>query len=355
MTPECDALVIGAGPAGATAARLLALAGRRVLLVERRREVAPRIGETLPPQTRTTLRRLGLWTNFLALEPRASPGNLSAWGSAAPSAADFIAHPHGCGWHLDRARFDQLLVRAARDAGATVQYDTRVTGLKRYAHGWRVRVHHGEFGDEVTTHLLFLAAGRLASAPPGTPGRERHDQLVALYTFLPRSAASDSRTWIEARRDGWWYSAWLPNQRVVLARMTDGDLIPKGRDARARALRIDLKGSPLTRRRTEVLDPIRWHGACAASSRLPVATEPDWAAIGDAALAFDPLASTGVHFALESARCAVDALLAGKSGRYASWLDARWAQYLHGLRGYYALEARWTDSPFWSRRAATPS
>ena len=60
MTAEYDAIVIGGGPSGSTAAALLAEYGHKVLLLER--EPMPRyhIGESLIPYTWFTLNRLGL-------------------------------------------------------------------------------------------------------------------------------------------------------------------------------------------------------------------------------------------------------------------------------------------------------
>lgn len=349
---EWDAVVIGGGPAGTTSARQLALAGWRVLLIESRRHFAPRIGETFPPHARATLRRLGLWEPFLALDPCPSPGNLFVWGDDSPLASDFIVFPHGHGWHVDRAGFDEMLAAAAQDAGVTLRLGTRATQLKRIATGWCVRMRSRESIGETTARFLFLAAGRQTTAPPGAPPRTRHDRLTALYTWLPRTAEPDARTWVEARREGWWYSAPLPNGRTVLAWMSDADLLPKDRAAQPHALRVDIESTSLTRRRAApgALDSARWQAVSAASSRLPSGAGPDWIAVGDAALAFDPLSSTGILFALDSAGRAAEALLTADVKGYARWLDARWRQYLRGLRGYYVLEGRWPDSPFWSRR-----
>ena len=55
-----DTLIIGAGPAGSTAAALLAEKGRRVLVLEKEKFPRYHIGESLMPFCWFTLERLGV-------------------------------------------------------------------------------------------------------------------------------------------------------------------------------------------------------------------------------------------------------------------------------------------------------
>ena len=57
---EFDAITIGGGPAGASAAAILAEKGHRVLVLEREKFPRYHIGESLLPFTNHPLRRLGL-------------------------------------------------------------------------------------------------------------------------------------------------------------------------------------------------------------------------------------------------------------------------------------------------------
>ena len=60
MTENFDCVVIGAGPAGCTAATLVAEAGYRTLLLEREKVPRFHVGESLMPETYWTLERLGV-------------------------------------------------------------------------------------------------------------------------------------------------------------------------------------------------------------------------------------------------------------------------------------------------------
>jgi flavin-dependent dehydrogenase len=104
--------------------------------------------------------------------------------------------------------------------------------------------------------------------------------------------------------------------------------------------------------------PVRWS---ATSHRLVRGVQPGrgtfpWLAVGDAALAVDPISGSGVVRALRTAAQAADALLAALSGdgeavpAYDRGLDEACTRYLIERLGYYEAEGRYPDAPFWQRR-----
>ena len=83
-----------------------------------------------------------------------------------------------------------------------------------------------------------------------------------------------------------------------------------------------------------------------------------WIAVGDAASAFDPIASQGIYKALsdglEAAR-AIAAYLRGSRDAldaYRAMVTERFEAYLENRNYFYRLENRWPASAFWSRRRA---
>jgi len=147
----------------------------------------------------------------------------------------------------------------------------------------------------------------------------------------------------------------------VVAWMSDGDLVHRDglwredrwreRLGRSRHVRPLLAGAA-----AGALLMVR----SAATHRLDRAAGDGWLAVGDAACAFDPLASAGIVMALRSGLEAAEALgrhLAGDRaalGEFDERLGLRFAEYRRGRRDLYRQEARWPESPFWRRRREDP-
>lgn len=351
-----DVAVLGAGVAGCATALALLRQGLRVLLLDRRR--APpdqRFGETLSPSAGPTLRRLGLWPAFLAQGHLRSPVHRAHWNGERRE-LDLLAHPAGEAWHLDRARFDRLLLRAAVEAGADCCWGLRPRAPLRTATGWRLEAE-GDGGCRAF-HAAFLvdATGRAAWLGRRLGGRRRRfDRLIALAALRsPKAAApGEAATLVEAVSEGWWYSAVVPDGRLSLAFFTDGDL------PAARPGVEGLSAAPVTRARLASYHrgggPQRL--SC-GSQRLAPACGDRWLAVGDAAVAFDPLSSHGLSTALTSALQAGDTVVRDLGGDatarpgYAAQVDWRVDSFCRLQRQVYAEERRWPGSPFWQRRAA---
>ncbi|WP_328959129.1 tryptophan 7-halogenase [Kitasatospora purpeofusca] len=355
-------VVVGGGPAGATAARTLALLGLDVALLERSAgDDRPRPGETLPPAVRPVLARLGLADAVAALDPTPSYGNVSAWGGPELRTSSFVFQPYGHGWHLDRSRFDELLRVEAAAAGATVRRGVRLTGCRRTADGsWRVTLAPGE---ELRADGLIDASGCSAALARSLGAwRDSHDRLVGVAVRYPGSAdrRAGGYTLVEAGPDGWWYSASLPTGELIVVQLTDADLCRAGRLADPRVFARRLAATEATRARVSRPTPLdRPRVTPVSGHRL---RRPDyvdrWVAAGDAALGVDPLSSSGILRALLTGEAAAHALTHWLLGRpqaavaYDHWLDTQHRDYLTARQQVYAQERRWPHRPFWQRRWA---
>jgi flavin-dependent dehydrogenase len=365
--PECEVVVLGGGPAGAVAAITLVRAGRSVVVIEKSHYEQPRIGETLPPSARPLLVGLAVWEPFLAAGHIPSPGVLSVWGEEELYQTHFIFNPYGQGWHLDRERFDRMLAQAAKQAGARLYCGAEVTScLPLAGDGWQVAFTSSGHQYQLRAAFLIDATGRAAVlARRQGAKRVNADRLVGLASVLvARSRESDcpeiecdSCTLVEACADGWWYSAFLPGRRLMAAYMTDADLLRRHRGAWDAFWQARLQQTIHTRLRLCAFDLQAVPRVVAAnSSRLDCVSGRSWLAVGDAAMAFDPLSSQGLVRALASGIRAGEAL----NGHFAGDLGAMreydiagndvFREYWRLRAVYYGREQRWPQSVFWKRR-----
>ncbi|UQA56864.1 FAD-dependent monooxygenase [Polyangium aurulentum] len=358
---SADVLILGAGPAGAIAALNLAPT-RRVLLVERRKDASPRIGESLPPAARRLLTDMGLWESFLSEGHAPCFGNRAIWGGPDPVEMDFVRDLDGHGFHLDRARFEIWLRREAVRRGAALIFPAALHSIARDGDGWRVRLSSDRGVLETRVSVLVDAGGRSAPLSRRLGARRTaSDKLVCgwVHGHCAESGPSAGTTYIEAEPDGWWYSAPLPAGRRVLAFHTDADLpaarVTHDRDALlARARSISGLSGVLE---AAMFLPDERSGFTAAHSAVTSPYVGDgWLAVGDAASSFDPLSSQGLLNALFTGLAAAEAIerhLEGDADAipgHARALEGIWAAYERHLRLFYAQEIRWPDRPFWQRR-----
>lgn len=376
-----DVAIVGAGPAGSAAALALLQRGvERVCVVDAGRPPgAVAIGETIPPDARVLLDRLGVWREFLAEEHEVCFGSCSAWGSAELGYNDFLLNPHGHGWHLDRARFDALLRGQAAARGAVRFENARLSGVElgdgdgegdggivAGASEAPVRLElTDEHGGTRTIAARFAID---ASGPRGALARrlgareQRLDRLTFLYGFFDATAArSSSRlTLLEAAEHGWWYLAALPGQRLAVALASDAELVRSGALAEVASWQALLATTTHVAERLQgcQLLPGGLTARAAPSFLLDRSAGPRWLAVGDAAATYDPLSGQGIYQALvgglEAGEQLAAALDAGRTldASLAAATASRFAAYLEQRNHFYALERRWPASAFWQRRQA---
>lgn len=349
-----DVLVAGAGPAGSSAAIDCTRRGLSVALIEQDRYETRRVGETLPPMIRHQLTGLGVWERFLECGPLPSYGIRSAWEAPAPRNQDFIQNPYGCGWHVDRAHFDAMLACAAAEAGTTLFQPARVGSCsKRNDSAWTVEVAQDGAVLSLSGRMLVDATGRKAMLSSRMGGKaDVADRLIGAVSFCEKSELAQC-TLIEAIENGWWYSVPLPHAGIVFVYMTDSDLWME------RSWDELLQLAPLTFERAghRPIPPPSQIVSAASVVRRPVAGL-DWIAIGDAALAFDPLSGQGVFKSIETGtRCGsviaryFDGDLSALA-EYETWVNESYQSYLLTRAQFYSSVVRWPESPFWRRRAS---
>lgn len=231
MTAEaekCDVLVIGGGPAGSTAAALLAQKGYRVTLIEKMRHPRFHIGESLLPANLPLLKKLGVDEEVKAI-------GMMKWGAEFESPwhdHKQIFHfadawdksmPHA--YQVQRADFDEILIRNAERKGANVIEECKVVDVNFLPGdaGVIVKTKYDD-GAERTWHARFLldASGRdtfLGNRFKAKIRNEKHNStaIYAHFTGARRNEGKDegniSIFWFD---HGWFWFIPLSNGKTSI-------------------------------------------------------------------------------------------------------------------------------------------
>jgi 2-polyprenyl-6-methoxyphenol hydroxylase-like FAD-dependent oxidoreductase len=351
-----DALVIGAGPAGLSAALRLQQLGYRVLLAERS-AVWPRaqVGEALTPGVRNIIDLLDANDALAGVPHLAHTGSQVLWRRREPE----LLLPGGSAI-VDRGRFDAALLALAQRRGIELEQPARLLHVAGAAGDWRVSLLCGEARSrQVRARFILDASGRSAG-----PRIDCAPRLAALWGEVDQTALAelDGATQVEALEHGWLWAGCLPGRRYRLMLVCDPQAarqaVPSGPEARLRAA---CAASRLLRAAAAL--PLL--GAVQMCSATPYLAPDSWQdgrlKLGDAAFALDPVSSSGVEKAMRFSLQAAVALHTAQGGdRNGSHALARrffeerlveaCARHAHWTEAYYG-QAWCADLPFWQARA----
>jgi flavin-dependent dehydrogenase len=321
FTRTCDVLIIGGGPAGSTAATLLAQRGYSVVVLEKARHPRFHIGESLLPANLPLFERLGVAEQVRAI-------GMEKWG------AEFISPYDGrCqefefaqawdkslayAYQVRRSEFDEILIRRAASAGAEVIEGCRAHALEILERGRGVHVHavhdDGHCESWHAAHLID-ASGRdtfLGSKLRLKRRNKKHNSaaMYAHFTGAHREAGKRegniSVYWFE---HGWFWLIPLADGATSVGAV----VWPKYMKSRSVDLRefflstIDLC-PPLARR----LDRANLATAVEATGNYSYACDrchgANYLLVGDAYAFIDPVFSSGVMLAMNSGAAAAETL-----------------------------------------------
>jgi len=365
MAPSdrCDVFVIGGGPAGATAARLLAAWGWSVIVAHRIAPACRGLAESLPASTRKLLEFLDLLHAVESGPFHPNTGNAGAWAGTPRETPTADA-----GFHVRRPVFDALMRREASAAGSRI-----VPGIVRrveLGEPHRIEYVSGGTAATCTASIVLDCSGRA-----GVVARRGFRRADARYRTLAVAADWDCPAWpaveqtrtvIESYRDGWAWSVPVSARQRQCTVMVDPAALGS-RQQSADRLALQRAYSRELARSGEI------------ESRLAGATQtsPPWACdasvyeaaraadrgvllVGDAASFIEPLSSAGVKKAMTSAwraavvanTCLANAAMAGAAVDFYS--DRERAVYADCERRagqFFQDAAACHASAFWSSRA----
>lgn len=310
-----DFLVVGGGPAGCTFAALAARAGASVAMIERDGYAQHRPGEHLAGRIRPMLDAVGVGREGTRGIAEPSMGIVSAWSDGGTLHKMYRASGQAVGLSVVRHRFDELLCRAAREAGATV-IDGRARRIERTANGtWSAIIAEPGRGTRtITARSIVDASGRSACIARAQGARRiNYGDLVAIVCWFeareysPRTPGT--MLTIESNAHGWWSLSLTPDRTLVATLYTSRRMMRRARATAdswwTAALQSSDRAAAAIRDCGTAIAPARVYAACPSrSTRL---AGDGWIAVGDAAIAYDPVAGQGVALAIETAFRAFEA------------------------------------------------
>jgi flavin-dependent dehydrogenase len=298
---HCDALVIGGGPAGATAARLLASWGWSVVLVHRDAPRRPRLAESLPASIQKLLALLGQLDAIRSAGFHLNDGNVARWGGVARD-----TRTPDAGFHVPRAAFDRLLRREAAAAGVRIIE----ASVRRVDLGASHRIQYGLTNGRLaalTASIVLDCSGRA-----GIVARRGFRRSVAGYRTLAIAADWDcpawpaeerTRTLVESDDHGWAWSVPVSETRRQCTVMVDPAAVRANRSTPWPAIyHRELARAPEISARLAGAQQRSAAWACDASVyEAPTPADRGVLLVGDAASFIEPLSSAGVKKAMTSA------------------------------------------------------
>ncbi len=342
-----DVLIIGGGPAGATAALLLARKGLRVIIVEKASFPRFQIGESFLPATLEQLTGLGLRDALKALPHMRKIGAAFGMGGGEELSvfrfrAD-LAGGEDDAFNIARADFDRMMLDQAGLAGAVIEQPMGVSAIERLSDGdVAVRL---EDGRALTASFLIDASGHhtLIGRHLGTrrPLRDAHLQKVAYFnhfTHVQRLEGEQEGVPVFAVCDeGWFWLIPLNGQVTSIGMVLDSKVartIPVPAD---RMLQWGLARCPLMAARMRQARGPRTNLVRADFSyRCDPFAGPGYFLIGDAAMFLDPVFSTGVCAGMAAAgqaAGAIESIL--RQGRSPQSARGRYLRHMIPMLGWF--------------------
>ncbi|MBL8953509.1 MAG: tryptophan 7-halogenase [Myxococcaceae bacterium] len=329
---EAEVLVMGGGPAGSVASALLARAGRRVLCLEAGTFPRFQIGESLLPRCNDILDEAGLLSAVQARGFMEKPAALFLDGPTRErfSFAEMFPGQRPSALQVVRSDFDQTLSTAARQHGAKVLFQQRVDAIDFEADGTSVtHVTNVETNERYDVHArMVLDCSGYGRVLPKLLSLETKPTLgpkVAVFNHFEGDVRpkgpEEGDIWITVHPDGPWF--WLipfSNGRTSVGVVGERSIIDAAgaNDAGrlAKLMATDPNVTVRLRDATPTMKTQRLEGWSASVSRFH---GPGWAVCGNASEFLDPVFSSGVTLALESASRAAKLAHRQLAGETVDW------------------------------------
>ncbi len=331
-TLNCDVSIIGAGPSGAIAASLLAKKGWKVEVLESQHFPRFSIGESLLPMCVELMEQAGMMPAVEADNFQFKDGAIF-WRNGETEVIDFrnksSAGPATV-FQVQRAKFDDTLIKCAIDAGASVRFGHKVTNFNASEPGTTLTVEDEQGASfEVSSKFTLDASGfgrvlpRLLSLDCPSDQRFRRSCFKHVTDRIDHPAFDRNKILVTIHPDDpqvWLWLIPLANGISSIGVVgEDTTITTRGNTPEDRLqawmstsgfMAEVLKDATEARPASEIVGFAR---------NVTSLTGPGYALLGNAAEFLDPVFSSGVTIAMKSASLAADTLDRQLRGETVDW------------------------------------
>lgn len=349
MRDSAQVLVIGGGPAGATAAGLLAREGFKVTVAERERFPRYHIGESILPSSLMILNLLGAREKVEKHGFQVKRGVIFQWGPDEWSLPfNELGDDTPYAWQVVRSEFDQLLLDHAAGLGADICQGVTVTDLeleggRPVTASWTQTGAADRRGRIAFDYLIDASGRRGLIANRYLRNRRFNDMFknIAAWRYWRGTSAlkngPEGSTGVFSLPNGWFWVIPLHDGTVSVGLVTGRDAFnaKRGELGSAQAVYDEAASAcPAVREVLSGAEPVtelRFEQDYSYCSDTFIG--PGYLLAGDAACFLDPLLSTGVHLATYSAMIAAAGVASVLRGELAE--ETAFAFYQKSYRRAY--------------------
>ena len=346
---RCDALVVGGGPAGSTAALLLARAGWRVVIVEHARFPRRKVcGEYISASTWPLLMKLGVGERLAVIAGRAVT-HVGLFAGRATLTSKIASHSDAnpvSGRAIGRDAVDAALLDAARDAGAVVFQPWSFVASTVQPDRAEATIENRETGERCTIDAAIVidahGAWEVVDLPGSSPRAHRASDLLGFKAHFDHASLSPGLMPLLAFSGGYGGMVETDRRRTSLSLCIRRDALadcrqryPKKSAGDAVLAHIRASCAGVDDALSQATPSDRWIAAGPLATGIRGFGSGRVFAVGNAAAEAHPVIAEGISMAIQSSALLAQALIAHQfvSDHDVSALGAIHARY----------EAQWRE------------
>jgi len=308
---QSDIAIVGAGPAGSSAAIFLARKGYSVALIDKERFPREKLcGDFINPINRPVFRALGVEEEILSQQHEKVTSFRMTSFSGEEAEAALVGRGEDTGLGLRRFDLDHILLKQAASEGASLFEETKVRSLRKENGGWNLEIDRRGIVEHLRARVLIGADGRnswVAHHLRMVTASSTRRRSVGFQVRLRSPVNIGSKVEIHLFPGGYAGLVGLGDHTVTLGFAVDKTVLRY--QAPERLLDSHLSANPYlkeTLRRSELVGAMR--------STYPVYFSPRRSygdrvlLVGDAARVSEPVTGEGIYFAMKSGELAANVL-----------------------------------------------